>query len=224
MVRTNSSWSQLPQDMLELICQRLSLIEISRVAAVCQDWMYVMRDMMPRRHGTPCLMYLREDEDGTTAFFDPSSEGHWKFRIPSYFRESIILYSKDGWILMAEILHEDLEMIPFFLNPLTKTRIDLPALEKNLAWGFSFSTVPTSKDCIVVGIHLKNYSSTSISFCRRGEEWEEIIVEHNISCYGPFSNPVYHNGCFYLGFRVSGFVFRVQGLRFRVQGSGLFIT
>lgn len=82
--------------------------------------------------------------------------------------------SKDGWFIAS-----DRNKSLFILNPLTREGIKLPPLRNY--WishmSFSFSSVPTNSNCIVLGVQA-NYSYCLLYTWRRGlDHWIEECIK-----------------------------------------------
>ncbi|XP_026449075.1 F-box/kelch-repeat protein At1g57790-like isoform X3 [Papaver somniferum] len=123
-----------------------------------------------------------------------------------------IHFSKDGWLLVSNG-----KKTVFFYNPFTRAMICLPDVPDDYALsGMSFSSVPTSRDCVVIAI--SNWSALGgdieISFLvtepgKSATGWTihtfdygEVSTEDNImTCMYNFmqciNNPVFYNGAFY---------------------------
>lgn len=95
----------------------------------------------------------------------------------------------------------------FFYNPFSKSIVRLPDLPDDCNFsGISFSSLPTSSDCIVFGIDRFVPETVEITFIRRGDkDWKNY---HYDNIYLPpiktklgfepnFNSPVFHRGAFY---------------------------
>ncbi|XP_026393265.1 F-box/kelch-repeat protein At1g57790-like [Papaver somniferum] len=124
--------------------------------------------------------------------------------IPEMVKGSRICFSKGGWLLMVNGL------TLFFHNPFTRSGIKLPDFPNNRGApfsGISFSSLPTSADCVVFAIKKQLDASMSIFFIKRGEEhWR--CDSFDATSYLPLNrkqmgfemdlnNPVFYNGVFY---------------------------
>ncbi|KAI3979365.1 hypothetical protein MKX01_001557 [Papaver californicum] len=94
---------------------------------------------------------------------------------------AIIRFSKDGWLLMSKG-----ERTLFFYNSFTREIIQLPDVPHDykthyIFCGISFSSLPTSSDCVVNGL------------------WEPYKYEADSSCkfFACHNNPVFYKGNFY---------------------------
>ncbi|KAG1332020.1 putative F-box/kelch-repeat protein [Cocos nucifera] len=104
-------------------------------------------------------------------------------------------FSRNGWVLISE---GDYSL--FIINPFTGTVIDLPELDES--WycynGISFSSQPTSSDCVVFGIGGINSTYVYMSLWRQGDDaWTNLWYDNNLPFYVANNNPVFHHGLFY---------------------------
>ncbi|XP_026378185.1 F-box/kelch-repeat protein At1g57790-like [Papaver somniferum] len=115
-----------------------------------------------------------------------------------------IRFSKDGWLLLSIG-----KRTVFCYNPFTKATIRLPDVPDGYALGgMSFSSVPTSGDCVVIVISnwFPYFSSNDFYFLvtepgKRATDWNIYqfrYKSHYINDFMPcINNPVFHNGVFY---------------------------
>ncbi|XP_026455994.1 uncharacterized protein LOC113356968 isoform X1 [Papaver somniferum] len=123
-----------------------------------------------------------------------------------------VRFSKDGWLVLSKG-----ETTVFCYNPFTRAMICLPDVPDNYALGgMSFSSVPTSRDCVVIAISRwwESGDDNEISFLvtepgKSATGWAihkfdygEASTEDNITpCMDNFmpciNNPVFYNGAFY---------------------------
>ncbi|XP_026451014.1 F-box/kelch-repeat protein At1g57790-like [Papaver somniferum] len=115
----------------------------------------------------------------------------------------VIRFQKGGWLLMSK---EDwVTTSLFFYNPFTRETIKLPQLPVEEIYGFSgisFSSLPTSSDCVVFAIEQRGRENCEVSlyFIRKGEAFWRFFVFGNADTekYIPLHNaPVICNGVFY---------------------------
>ncbi|KAK7842654.1 f-box protein, partial [Quercus suber] len=107
--------------------------------------------------------------------------------------DAVICASKFGWLLLQK------STLSFFYNPYTKTIIKLPDLDINFNRS-TFSSVPTSPDCVCFAIQSsKNSSKMWLSTCQPGDrKWSTTV-----KFAGPkraVEDVVYSNGAFYCVF------------------------
>ncbi|XP_026410191.1 F-box/kelch-repeat protein At1g57790-like [Papaver somniferum] len=120
-----------------------------------------------------------------------------------------IRYSKDGWLLISTG-----KKTVFSYNPFTKAKIRLPDLPDDYVLrGMSFSTTPTSRNCVVIAV--SNWcpwasdigcGNAKISFLvcdlqKSSSGWNAHLFTYEYNIYDDFmpciNNPVFYNGAFY---------------------------
>ncbi|XP_026432841.1 uncharacterized protein LOC113330201 isoform X2 [Papaver somniferum] len=129
---------------------------------------------------------------------------NYLMNIPESLKGARIQFSKGGWLLLSK--GETL----FFYNPFTRSTVKLPDLPDSYHHfaftGISFSSLPTSPDCIVFGIGDRCDDRVEILFIKRGDEsWIHNIFDNiylpsrtnNVNFQLNYNNPVSHSGAFY---------------------------
>ncbi|XP_050221463.1 uncharacterized protein LOC126671720 [Mercurialis annua] len=201
------TWSALPSELLSLISSTLSGPDTLNFNFVCKSWQSVSlltpcttQLIEPSKTLSdipqfPLLLFLGRDDDRPVCnFYNALNNTAYTLNVPEI-GNARVRFSKNGWLLMSR---GDIEM--FFLNPLTKQRIDLPELNTSYKFhGVSFSAPPTSSDCVVLGVYTGYlWDQLCITFIRHGEtdwtcfelnEYSKFIISH--------SNPVFYDGLFY---------------------------
>ncbi|KAF9621099.1 hypothetical protein IFM89_016533 [Coptis chinensis] len=193
-----SYWIDLPRDILLSIAQHLpSADDYMNFRPVCKKW----ASIPPIRWTTdttgvttqyPWLMYSNRKKS-TCSFIDPVfNVTHCVDR--TELRGARICFSKDGWLLMSK---GDRSM--FFFNPFTKVTIDLPDLPRDFAFrGLSFSSLPTSADCIVFGVNTFSTDYVRIDYVRLGNQaWTDRLIANHVKILLGNHNPVFYDGAFY---------------------------
>ncbi|KAF8395792.1 hypothetical protein HHK36_019743 [Tetracentron sinense] len=192
------AWSEVPNDLLKLITRHLLLADYMQFSLVCKTWRLAA---LPTKwnnalieSSTQCSWLMSiQTEMGKCSFFDPTSSMTYFMDVPDL-SGATICFSKDGWLLISQGLHS-----VFFFNPFTKARIELPDLNTNYFFkGISFSSSPTSPDCVVFGINNNFPEWIEIGVCRRGDKsWTVFNLRSNLHFLTSFNNPVFYNGSFY---------------------------
>ncbi|KAJ4812919.1 F-box protein family-like [Rhynchospora pubera] len=196
MSNVSRPWNDLPMDLLELLLPHLSLVDSLHLFTVCKEW-NLASDSIQKVKTWPWLMY-REKLDGTCKLIDPLDGKEYTTRagLPSSAFPTQMLCSKDGWVIMLDVANS-----MFIVNPLNQDVIILPSLEEfdDGFCGITFTSVPTSPDCVVMGFYT-NIRDDSIYFYkwRYGEEDWTIIYDEEF----PFraaanTNPVFFQGELY---------------------------
>ncbi|KAF8410732.1 hypothetical protein HHK36_003269 [Tetracentron sinense] len=189
------NWFDLPWDILTLIAGRLLLVDYMYFRSTCRTCRLVAPPIQWRTASvglemeslSPWLMFLKK-EDGNCNFIDPKHNDTYLMNISELFGATI-RFSKGGWLLMSQGDHS-----MFFFNPFTRSKIQLPDLHREcyIFSGISFSSLPTSSDCVVFCI------SEMIAYfiCKGDEDWNHFYIDYKI--FMPYANnPVFYNEAFY---------------------------
>lgn len=207
------AWSNLPTDLLRLTTERLCFADQTRFRAVCKSWHGISGVQSINKAWL--MTHYRVRDDGNIKvvcnFFDISMNKTYTFKIDpmSYgeeiFKEfnilALVKASKNGWLLIQNYWSQ----FTFFYNPFHALKIiKLPALS-NIGCNISnatFSTVPTSPDCMVFDIRTTSDSrgpKIIISICRCSDnEWISYIFD--IKFVGFVRDTVYSKGKLYCVF------------------------
>ncbi|RWR85739.1 Sec1-like protein [Cinnamomum micranthum f. kanehirae] len=184
-------WSDLPIEIAMSIVRRLTPVAYARMRSICTSWRSItLPTWLPL---TPCLIF-HEETDGFFKFFDPLSKRVFAANIPEL-HGATFHFSKGGWLLVS---FEDGSIL--FFNPFTKERINLPDLDYPFS-SISFSSMPTSLDCIVFAIFNGGFfDDIWICTCSPGaQSWATYLRGEGV--YPLFrveaTNPVFRNGVFY---------------------------
>nr|XP_010917354.1 F-box/kelch-repeat protein At1g57790 [Elaeis guineensis] len=192
---TSRPWSDLPLEIVELFAAHLSWVDQIHFNAVCKNWNSISDNFQTKKH-MPVLMYT-SGSDGECNFFDPIDGKSYSIEIEELSSDEPLdlRFSKNGWVLISE---GDLSL--FIINPFTETVINLPELDESLYCftGISFSSPPTSSDCVVFGIGGTNSTYVYISLWRHGDNaWKDLWYDNNLPFCATYNNPVFHHGLFY---------------------------
>lgn len=109
-------------------------------------------------------------------------------------------YSKDGCLLLSRANDE---CCLFFLNPITNEKIDLPELDLRI-YVISFSSPPTSPDCIVFAICTFNPPFWFLTWRPGDDAWTvHRTPPGNGLCFiSAYTNPIFFDGAFHcLGYK-----------------------
>ncbi|KAJ4701110.1 F-box protein [Melia azedarach] len=171
---SSSSWSDLPEDIICLILNRLHYIDQIRFRAVCKGW----RELADGRgvkslDKLPWMMTIG-DSINSYYLFDPSEKRKYTIR-NSMLNDARVLASKQGWVLFTEetITTDAL----FFYTPFTDQIIRLPKLNINLPtyYATTFTTSPVSPNCEIFTAIIID-KKIIISMCKPGDKrWKEFV-------------------------------------------------
>ncbi|KAL6645943.1 hypothetical protein ACP70R_017551 [Stipagrostis hirtigluma subsp. patula] len=193
-------WHDLPPELLELIASNLSLL-VDRLSflAVCKSWSKVSNPIQQAK-AQPWLMHSSK-QDGTCKILHPLRGTEYTLQVVSFKSDKerqIFQSSKDGWVVVSGGLEDDEICI---INPFTQDIVEPPLFESFYRFcGVTFSSAPTSPDCIVFCICSSlSGAYISVETWRPGEdEWSVLRFEE---LEEPFpvahNNPIYFRGEFY---------------------------
>ena len=205
----SASWSELPQDVLLLILERLHLVDRIRFRVVCKNWLlapihYIQPDSLPWMmkysfvDPTICLL----SEPSRKLPYILIDERAW-----SLLSDATVCASRFGWVLFSKIVYELCNVTFYYVyNPLTKEIISLPRFKWQRAQRHkylpekqaTFSSVPTSPDCVFIVAHICDREEIFISTYSNGDtEWETRDVTPPHPCFFPNYRMVYMEGTFY---------------------------
>ncbi|CAI0551410.1 unnamed protein product [Linum tenue] len=198
-------WSDLLNDILYEIQSLLFGADRCYFRLACKTWKSSFSNStsesgyrsakLQKIHQFPILMHIGNDGE-LVNFFNPIMNSTHTLPLLGL-TGAIIRCSKDGWLLITQ--GSTGEKI-LFLNPFTNERIDLPDLDEYIFDGITFSSLPASSDCMVLGYSNYEKYTLRLHFIYRGEsEWSGSDVQKNgVLLDNSYSNPVYHQGLFYL--------------------------
>ncbi|KAI3987775.1 hypothetical protein MKX01_028509 [Papaver californicum] len=183
-------------DMVSLISDQLHTVDYIHLRAVSKKHrsMLNLRRSSSRRTVratdlSPWLVFVKYDQ-AVYSFVSPMHNNeNYLMSIPELLKGFTIRFSKGGWLLM-------LNKTLFFYHPFLKSIVRLPDLPDGCFFsGISFSSLPTSSDCIVFGID---------KFVPDGDWTNDIYNniysppnKNNLEFEPNFNNPVFYRGAFY---------------------------
>ncbi|KAJ3681666.1 hypothetical protein LUZ60_014239 [Juncus effusus] len=204
--------AKLFPDIVRLIVHRLSYLDTQCIGNAIPAWLPIIREI-PKplgnwSTGSPCLLSFSNDFKRCCLIDQLRDMTHiiWSPELPCRIE---ILYSKHGWLLLLATSDsftktDDLsraihDYFIFFYNPLSKAIIKLPPPECIIKYSFSFSSPPTSSNCVVIGV---NFEGDEIVICRKGDsEWiEEMYAGEDGEeiLRNEFTTPVFLKGEFHI--------------------------
>ncbi|KAL6145386.1 hypothetical protein ACLB2K_056074 [Fragaria x ananassa] len=195
----NDCWSKhLPDELIEIIVKRLTLVDSIRFAAVCSLWRRVSSQWFQRVTRLPWLLKKTRFLDSETvnySLYSPSEDTDYDLKFPSASRSNLIRCSGsiDGWLIMSEwtkkvtsyttsinyFLNPITTSINYFLNPMTGDRIMLPQLTGSIPHSSTASSDPTNSDCIVAIAQCSQLvfcrPSSHGSWLSEGQRYNDIV-------------------------------------------------
>ncbi|KAF5189931.1 F-box family protein [Thalictrum thalictroides] len=198
-------WEDLPIDLVQLISSSLSLGDCIRFRLICKTWISItspLRSNPPliqsnsESQPLPWLMSIPVTNKGACSFYHPIYSDTYTMDIPEI-AGALIHDSKYGWLLLSRE-----KTFLFFFNPLTMENIKLPDNEEwHLLYGVSFSSPPTSSDCVVFGITQYHEKFVEMLIYSKNDEdsWYDFRVDTKVPYEFMASdcNPLFCDGVFY---------------------------
>ncbi|KAJ3705600.1 hypothetical protein LUZ61_009305 [Rhynchospora tenuis] len=171
---------------------RDSSISPTRVLSVAtvdgEEW-NLASDSIKKAKTWPWLMY-REKLDGTCKLLDPFTGKKYTtiVGLPSSIFPTQILSSKDGWVIVLDSANTML-----MVNPLNQDVVELPFLEEfDGVCGITFTSVPTSPDCVVLGFCTNGDDSIDFYKWQSGEEnWTIMFDDESHFSAAANTNPIF---------------------------------
>ncbi|THU68961.1 hypothetical protein C4D60_Mb08t09350 [Musa balbisiana] len=173
-----TSWSDLLDGPLGKISARLPLIDYLSFRGVCKNWRLFPSGCshiaeFSKKHPWMLLYDVGVDGGNTCYLYDRLHPKCCEMSLP-HLRGATCMESKAGWLLATR------ERELFFFNPFSTQVIDLVMYpdRKSSHQLFTFTSPPTSPDCVVFGVHRLGASVVEIGRCSVGDdEWERVLVE-----------------------------------------------
>ncbi|XP_026450980.1 F-box protein At3g56470-like [Papaver somniferum] len=201
----------LDDDMVWSISNYLNPVDNIHFRAVCKTFRSIIPLLNPRgSFPAKCLratnlspwLVLSKNNEAVYSFINPMHNNeNYLMSIPELLKGSTIRSSKGGWLLMSKGYYT-----VFFYNPFTKETIKLPDLPESAGVYWSFSSLPTSSDCVVFAISDCMVELVCITLIKRGdEEWKNNIFDNvhlspnrtNMRFQPSFNSPIFYNGACY---------------------------
>ncbi|KAJ3688010.1 hypothetical protein LUZ61_017174 [Rhynchospora tenuis] len=190
------SWADIPVDIVQELLSFLPLPDRIRLVSVCKAWIPFTKSIQDSED-FPWLMC--SSDCGSLKFFDTfhGVENSLQMEWLGSDGKLALHFSKDGWVIAS-----DRKNSLFLFNPLTRQGIQLPSTLSDhwlLYMPFSFSSVPTNSDCIVLAVWNTFDSCTLITWHRGRVTWKSQHVEFQDDLFRVASTcPVFYNDEFYI--------------------------
>ncbi|KAF5194001.1 F-box/kelch-repeat protein [Thalictrum thalictroides] len=195
--KENANIDKLPTELFNLILSNLFLDDWIRFRLTSKAWRSITPPIRPyslvkqyksESQSVPWLLSFLNNK-GVCNLYHPLYSDTYTMNIPEL-AGTIVRDAKFGWLLMSRG-----ETSIFFYNPLTMETIELPGHENYYNFvNISFSSPPTSSDCIVFGHHLCAKMSVYLKKC---ETWFDYWIETPLEFMASYCNPVFSDGVFY---------------------------
>ncbi|XP_026436237.1 uncharacterized protein LOC113334113 [Papaver somniferum] len=195
-------WDILIEDMVVLIASYLHPLDYVHFRSVCKANRQIMpvgmstftsSQVLDAAHLSPLLLFSRDNSSTVYSLANPMHDNEsYLMNFSELLLDAAIRFQKGGWLLMSR------EIKLFFYNPFTREIILLPDFPGcYFTSDISFSSIPTSSDCIVFAIEGNESPEISIHCIRRGEQdWSSYFFDEEM--YSPLRNTLTSfNGAFY---------------------------
>ncbi|CAN6550202.1 unnamed protein product [Malus baccata var. baccata] len=186
----NVDWAELPQSILEIIFERLPLIDCISVSDVCRAWSNVIGQELScwQRRGVPWLMMCGEKDRHARTCLSILQNQDWEMVLPQAIGRYCWGSYQDWLILVKDVDCFNLEIS--LLNPFSRKKTDLPK-----TWNFYhkmvLSALPSVENFVCMLVHGQH---RELAFCVHGaQSW----LKHRLDGE-PFEDAVFSDGSFYL--------------------------
>ncbi|XP_026452297.1 F-box protein At3g56470-like [Papaver somniferum] len=195
-VEAASYWDNLDEDIVLVISNHLHGSDSKNFRLVCKANRAIMPKVQATSYLSPWLVFSRDLKYTIYNVVNPMYNDE-NYAINLYdLTGCTICFQKGGWLLMTR--KENL----FFYNPFTRETVNIPNMDVGNYSVVSFSSLPTSSDCIVFAMARRN-DGIYINCIRKGEahwiHWSFFNFHNtNIERSMPFlSTAVFHDGDFF---------------------------
>ncbi|GMY21441.1 F-box/kelch-repeat protein At1g57790-like [Fagus crenata] len=208
------TWSNLPNDILSEIMEKVCVFDRLQCQAVCKGWLNPHHGVEHEHEHVevfPWLMTYKWDkisEDQVKSdckLYRPFCENKGPFivedGITNMGRENFVgaraCASKFGWVLFCKEKECGKGTSFFLFAPFSKEIINLPNLDSNIDVA-SFSHSPNSPDCVFFVMHQSSrHKAITINVCGFSDQsWQTHVFEID-KIPGPIRSVVYNDGNFY---------------------------
>lgn len=182
-------WAGLPKGILEIIFERLSLIDCISVSNVCKPWRKVFSRELScwERLGFPSLLMSGQKDREKRICISMLEKRAWEMEMPEA-RGKYCWGSFQDWLILVDVECYSLNIT--LLNPFTRSKINLPR-----TWDFYHKMVlsgnPCRENCVCMLVHSQRQE---LAFWVPGaQSWHEYKLVGD-----PFEDAIFCNGSFYL--------------------------
>ncbi|XP_077223897.1 F-box protein SKIP23-like isoform X2 [Tasmannia lanceolata] len=127
MISDMGKWSEIPNELLEMVVDRLPLIDHIRFGAVCSSWYQVTKENHHRldfQDQLPLMIIPDKERNETRGFYSITKNKVYNIQLPEFHGKWCCVSSK-GWVVTI-----DESGNVHLLNPFTSTQIQLPSLNR----------------------------------------------------------------------------------------------
>ncbi|KAL5720798.1 hypothetical protein ACHQM5_013433 [Ranunculus cassubicifolius] len=194
--------TNLPTELLQKIFHSLYLDGSIRFRLASKAWISInppVRSFHPKTlsdsQQLPWLISLPNTKNNICHFYHPIYTDAYIMSLPQL-AGAIVRHAKFGWLLLSR---ESTSF--FFFNPFTLEIVKLPEIltrPYHFA-NISFSSPPTSTDCVVFGHKSCHWKDVSIAvYSKSDDRWVSYNYKNGLDMFIPsHCNPVFHDGVFW---------------------------
>ncbi|KAE9595445.1 putative F-box domain-containing protein [Lupinus albus] len=192
-----ADWSSLPRGILEMIADKMTLIDCLSISKVCRSWNIVLGEEFPcwQRHGFPWLLVSGQQNKEVRTCISIFENRVWELELPEA-QGKYCWGSFRDWLIMVKDL-DSFHLEVNLLNLFSRSQIGLPSI-----WNFYhkmvLSGLPSDNNFVCMLLHSQY---RELAFWIPGaQSW----YKHKLAGE-PFQDAVFFNGSFYLlgdGFNV----------------------
>ncbi|PIA38996.1 hypothetical protein AQUCO_02700285v1 [Aquilegia coerulea] len=190
-----SLWHLVPHDVLWMIIERLDLIACDCVSAVCGNWRSVYKSYRtfkssPMPKDTIPWLMTRKNNGMEIELYQPSTNRTYKIDMPEI-NGTDCLYSKDGWLLLHELLepskstYENIKLC--LINLFTRDKMELPELKTNKQIFITKGTFSTYSSncpkCVIIITGDINKRVTVYAWTEGSDKWKGRKLSYVINAY-----------------------------------------
>ncbi|CAA7057835.1 unnamed protein product [Microthlaspi erraticum] len=189
-------WSKLPQDLMQMVFERLGFADFQRAKSVCSSWLSASRQSKPTNK-IPWMILFPKDNNYGLLFNPEEKDKFYKTQdLGNDFAKSFCVATCRSWLLMLdpkylnffEAKTQDPLYNLYILDLLTRERINLPTLVSEFGLNAPiFWMDEKTKDYLVMGMFNEE---DAVSFKKGDTSWKQM-PELSLSCMEQGFNMVY---------------------------------
>ncbi|KAK0600389.1 hypothetical protein LWI29_014487 [Acer saccharum] len=200
--KIESLWCNLPGNVLISIIECLCYVDQIYFRAVCKDWRSKIYGLVRHPDNFPWILAAPMGDTLSWNFVSNSNQCYLydpihkqKYSIENQILDGAYIHaSKFGWLLLSRNIWSTYLIFSFY-SPFTNKIIELPALDMKISAGkiftnvmATFSTAPTSSDCVICVVSTEPSENVVFSFFEEfcvstcspgGKTWNNVLLGTN---------------------------------------------
>ncbi|KAF4360770.1 hypothetical protein F8388_015093 [Cannabis sativa] len=184
------NWAELPRTVLEIIFEKLSVVDCISVSNVCKPWRYVFASDVSswKRIGIPSLIMCGQHRREKRTCLSMLEKRAWEMELPEAHKKYCWGSFHDWLILVDNSIYLSVEIS--LLNPFTRSTVKLPR-----TWDdyhkIVLSGLPFQKNFVCMLLH--NERREIAVWVSGAQSWKQFKLVGE-----PFEDGIFYNGSFYL--------------------------